>query len=48
MQSRQMYLRRNNFLSVDELGIGDGLPVAFEHHDWLLSVAEIIVVNTVV
>lgn len=43
-----MDLRRNDFLPVYKLSVGHGLPVAFENHDWLLSVAEIIVVDTVV
>lgn len=45
---RWSYLRRNNLLSVDKLGIGHGLPVTFEHHDGLLGVAQVVVVDTVV
>ena len=41
-------LRGNYLLAVDKLGVGHGLPVAFEHHDGLLSVAEIVGVDAVV
>lgn len=42
------YLRRDNFLPVDKLGVRHGLPVTFEHHDGLLSVAQVVVMDTVV
>lgn len=42
------YLRRDNLLSVDKLGVGHGLPVTFEHHDGLLGVAQVVVMDAVV
>lgn len=43
-----VYIRRHNFFSIDELGVGHCFPVAFENHDGLLSVSQVIVVHTVV
>lgn len=41
-------LRRYDFLSVNKLGVGNGFAVAFEHHDRLLGVAEVVVMDTVI
>lgn len=45
---KRQHLRRDDFFPADEFCIGDGLAVPFEHHDGLLSVAEVVVVNTVI
>lgn len=43
-----VYIRRHNLFSIDKFGIGHCFPVAFENHDGLLSVSQVIVVHTVV
>lgn len=42
------YLRRDNLLPVDKLGIRDGFAMSFKHHDGLFSVPEVIIVDTVI
>lgn len=45
---KRQYLRRNDFFPTHKFCVGDCLAMPFEHHDWLLSVAKIVVVNTVI
>lgn len=45
---KRQYLRRDNFFPAHKFCVGDCLAMPFEHHDRLLSVAKIVVVNTVI